>query len=59
VFGLAKMKRPTGKTAPRDQKPPPAARKPSRITKEIRKVIEEYASSQREFLKVLRKRLFH
>jgi hypothetical protein len=29
VFGLAKMKRPTGKTAARDQKPPPAARKPS------------------------------
>jgi len=52
------MKRSTDKTAPCDQKPP-AARKPSRITKEIRKVIEEYASSQREFLKVLRKRLFH
>jgi hypothetical protein len=52
------MKRPTDKTAPRDQKPP-AARKPSRITKEILKVIEEYASSQREFLKALRKRLFH
>jgi hypothetical protein len=52
------MKRSTDKTAPRDQKPP-AARKPSRITEEIRKVIEEYASSQREFLKALRKRLFH
>jgi hypothetical protein len=58
VFGLAKMKRPTGKTAPRDKKPP-AVRKPSRISKEIRKVIEEYASSQREFLKLLRKKLFH
>jgi hypothetical protein len=57
-FGLAKMKRPTDKTAPPDEKPP-TARKPSRITKEILKVIEEYASSQREFLKALRKRLFH
>ena len=51
------MKRPTDKTAPRDQKPP-TARKPSRITKEILKVIEEYASTQREFLKALRKRFF-
>ena len=57
-FGLAKMKRPTDKTAPPDEKPP-TARKPSRITKEILKVIEEYASTQREFLKALRKRLFH
>jgi hypothetical protein len=57
-FGLAKMKRPTDKTAPRDQKPT-TARKPSRITKEILKVIEEYANTQREFLKALRKRFFH
>jgi hypothetical protein len=57
-FGLAKMKRPTDKTAPPDQKPP-RARKPSRIAKEILKVIEEYASTQRELLKALRKRLFH
>jgi hypothetical protein len=57
-FGLAKMKMPTDKTAPRDQKPP-TARKPSGITKEILKVIEEYASTQRELLKALRKRFFH
>ena len=57
-FGLAKMKRTTVKTAPRDQKPA-TPRKPSRITKEILNVIEEYASSQREILKALRKRFFH
>jgi hypothetical protein len=51
------MKTPIGKPAP--IKKPPAARKPSRIAEEIRKVIEEYASTQREFLKALRKRLFH
>ena len=52
------MKTPTDKTAP-PNKTPPTARKPSRITEEIRKVIEEYASVQREFLKALRKRIFH
>jgi hypothetical protein len=52
------MKRPTDKTASRDQKPP-KARKPLGITKEILKVIEEYASTQRELLKALRKRFFH
>jgi len=51
------MKMPTDKTTPRDQ--PPTPRKPSDITKEILKVIEEYASTQRELLKALRKRLFH
>jgi len=52
------MKRPTDETAPRDQKPP-TAREPSRITMEILKVIEEYANTQREILKALRKRFFH
>ena len=52
------MKRPTDKPAPRNQKPP-TARKPSRIAKEILKVIEEYANTQRELLKALRKRFFH
>ena len=52
------MKTPTGKTDSPD-KNPPTARKPSRITEEIRKVLEEYASTQRKFLKALRKRLFH
>jgi hypothetical protein len=51
------MKTPTDKTTPSDKKPPTAG-KPSRITEEILKVIEEYASSQREFLKLLRKRFF-
>ena len=36
-----------------DQKPP-TARKPSRTTKEILKVIEEYAGTEREFPKALR-----
>jgi hypothetical protein len=58
LLGLSKMKRPMDKTVPRDQKPP-TARKPSRHMKEILKVIEEYASTQREFLKALRKRFFH
>jgi hypothetical protein len=49
---------PTDKNAPRDQKPP-TANKPSGITKEIIKVLEEYASTQRELLKALRKRFFH
>jgi hypothetical protein len=56
-FGLAKLKMPTDKTTPRDQ--PPTAHKPSSITAEILKVIEEYANTQRELLKALRKRFFH
>ena len=55
--GWQKMKTPIGKPAP--IKKPLGARKPPRIMEEIRKVIEEYASTQREFLKALRKRLFH
>ena len=51
------MKMPTDKTTPRDQ--PPTAHKPSGITAEILKVIEEYANTQRELLKALRKRFFH
>ena len=52
-----KMKTPTDKTA-RPDETPPEARKPSRMD-EILKVIEEYANTQRELLRMLRKRFFH
>jgi hypothetical protein len=55
--GMAQEKRPPDNIAPVDGKPP-TARKPSRM-EEILRIIEEYASSQRELLKALRKKLFH
>jgi hypothetical protein len=55
--GWQKMKRPSDKTAPPNEKPP-AAPKPSRMD-EILKVIEEYANTQRQLLRTLRKKFFH
>ena len=51
------MKTPTDRTAAAVEKSP-TDRKPSRI-KEILKVIEEYANSQRELLRKLRQKFFH
>jgi len=51
------MKTPKDKTSPPNEKPP-EVRKPSRMD-EILKVIEEYANTQRELLRMLRKRFFH
>jgi hypothetical protein len=50
------MKTPT-ETARPDEKPPPAP-KLSRMD-EILNMIEEYANTQRELLRMLRKRFFH
>jgi hypothetical protein len=52
-----KMKTPTDETARPGEKPP-EVRKPSRMD-EILMVIEEYANTQREGLRMLRKRFFH
>ena len=51
------MKTPTNKTAAADEKPP-TDHKLSRM-EEILKVIEEYANTQRELLRTLRKKFFH
>jgi hypothetical protein len=51
------MKTPTDKAAAAGQKPP-TDRKLWRM-EEILKVIEEYANSQRELLRTLRKKFFH
>jgi hypothetical protein len=54
---MAQKQRPKDKTASAKGKPP-SARKQSRM-EEILKVIEEYASGYKEFLKALRKKHFH
>jgi hypothetical protein len=54
---MAREKRPKDKTASAEGKTP-SARKQSRM-EEILKVIEEYASGYKEFLKALRKKHFH
>jgi hypothetical protein len=56
-FGLAKTETPKDKPAAADEEPP-TDRKPSRMD-EILKVIEEYANSQSELLRTLRKKFFH